>query len=174
LFLDLTALPCRPHFDRTFDGFVAGELRMSLFEQIRKQAMGYLSAQGGAGAPAGTEAGAPAAESEGGAADIFGHGGLGGLVARLNQKGLGDVVASWVGKGENLPISPEQLKHGLGQEMIDQIGAKLGLPPGQAAAFLAKYLPGAVDKMTPDGEVPESPAADEPALTEEATQETEG
>ncbi|MGO9546282.1 MAG: YidB family protein [Rhodomicrobium sp.] len=81
------------------------------------------------------------------------HGGVQGLVEQFQQKGLGPTVQSWVGNGENLPISPEQVHQALGSDTIQQLAAKLGIPPDQLAAKLSEILPQAVDKMTPDGRV---------------------
>ncbi len=82
-------------------------------------------------------------------------GGLGGLVQNFIQKGLGDVVSSWVGTGQNLPISAEQIQHVLGSDQIQQIAAQAGMSPETASASLASLLPGLVDKATPEGKIPE-------------------
>jgi uncharacterized protein YidB (DUF937 family) len=83
------------------------------------------------------------------------HGGLSGLVDKFNQAGLGEVVGSWVGKGENLPITQEQIASVLGSDALSGIAQKLGVDPNQAAGQLASMLPGLVDKLTPDGQTPE-------------------
>jgi uncharacterized protein YidB (DUF937 family) len=88
--------------------------------------------------------------------------GLGDLGKKFDTQGMKDVFASWVGKGVNLPISAEQLKHVFGAESLEALAKKLGLPADQAAAILAKVLPGTVDKMTPEGTI-EEPPADPPA-----------
>jgi len=79
------------------------------------------------------------------------HGGVKGLVAQFQQQGLGPTIQSWVGKGENLAISPAQVHQALGSDTIQQLSAKLGIPPEELAAKLSQILPQAVDKMTPDG-----------------------
>jgi uncharacterized protein YidB (DUF937 family) len=93
---------------------------------------------------------------------MFGGGnqtqGLSGLISSFQQNGLGGVVNSWVGKGENQPISPDQVEQGLGQERIQQISGKLGMDPGTVKTKLAEVLPGAVDKMTPNGKVEQEAA----------------
>jgi uncharacterized protein YidB (DUF937 family) len=83
------------------------------------------------------------------------HGGLGGLMDKFNQAGLGEVVGSWVGKGENLPITQEQIASVLGSDALSGIAQKLGVDPNQAAGQLASMLPGLVDKRTPGGQAPE-------------------
>ncbi len=79
------------------------------------------------------------------------HGGVKGLVAQVQQQGLGPTIQSWVGNGENLPITPEQIHKALGSDTVQQLAAKLGIPPDQLAAKLSEILPQAVDKMTPNG-----------------------
>lgn len=83
-------------------------------------------------------------------------GGLDGLLGLLESKGLGHVGQSWVGKGKNLPISAQQLQQVLGNEHIAAIAGKLGITPDRAAASLSKLLPQIVDRVTPDGHVPEA------------------
>lgn len=91
-------------------------------------------------------------EAGGGIADILkGQGGVGGLVEKLGTNGLGDVAASWVGKGANLNISPEQISSVIGHGPIADLAAKLGVSPEQAAETLSGLLPEAVDRLTPGG-----------------------
>lgn len=82
-------------------------------------------------------------------------GGLSGLVQSFQEKGMGDLVSSWVGKGENQPVSAEQIKDGLGSEMIQNLSAKAGISKEETSAKLAEFLPGLIDKLTPDGTIPE-------------------
>lgn len=79
------------------------------------------------------------------------HGGIQGIVAQLEQQGLGPTVRSWVGNGENLPISAEQIHQVFGSDTVQQLAAKVGLTPQELAAKLAAVLPQAIDKMTPGG-----------------------
>lgn len=88
-------------------------------------------------------------------------GGLGGLLGSMEKHGLADVGQSWVSKGSNLPISPEQLQKVLGQGQIADIAAKLGIPSDKVAGQLAKVLPDAVDRLTPDGDVPDASKVDD-------------
>jgi uncharacterized protein YidB (DUF937 family) len=83
-------------------------------------------------------------------------GGLQGLIQTFQSKGLGDLVSSWVGTGQNLPINAEQLKTGLGSDVIGQLAAKVGIPADVATSKLAELLPTLVDRLTPEGKVPES------------------
>ena len=82
------------------------------------------------------------------------QGGLGGLLEKFNQAGMGDAAKSWVGHGENAPISGDQLGQVLGGDMMGDIAAKLGLSHGDAAGQLANVLPGLIDRLTPHGQVP--------------------
>jgi len=83
-------------------------------------------------------------------------GGIDGLVNKLQQSGLGDLAASWVGTGENKSINPEELAKVLGKDQIAAVAQQAGIPESQGAAVLSQVLPAMVDKLTPDGEVPEA------------------
>lgn len=87
---------------------------------------------------------------------IGGGGGLGGLLQALDSNGLGQVGSSWVSTGSNLPISAEQLQKVLGSDQLASIAGKLGMTPDKAAHGLSKVLPGLVDRLTPDGKVPDA------------------
>ncbi len=82
-------------------------------------------------------------------------GGIAGLLQKFQQGGLGDVAASWVGTGQNLPISADQLQGVLGGDMLGQLAGKLGVAPATASSQLADVLPGLVDKLTPGGQLPQ-------------------
>ena len=83
-------------------------------------------------------------------------GGLQGLIQSFKEKGLGDIMSSWISTGQNLPINLEQLKSGVGSDIIGQIAAKVGLPPDVATSSLTQILPTLIDKLTPEGKVPEA------------------
>ena len=83
-----------------------------------------------------------------------GQGGLGGLLAKFQQAGLGDAAKSWVGHGENQPVTGEQMSSALGEGTIADLAAKMGISQGDAAGSLASMLPGLIDKLTPHGEAP--------------------
>jgi uncharacterized protein YidB (DUF937 family) len=82
-------------------------------------------------------------------------GGLGGLLRRFDQHGLGDVASSWVGTGQNQPISPEAVERAIGHDRVTQIAQQANVPPAQAPSLLAALLPVLIDRMTPQGRVPE-------------------
>ena len=81
-------------------------------------------------------------------------GGLSGLVETLTKSGLGDIVSSWVSTGKNLPVSPDQIVKGLGQQQVSQLANKAGVPMDQIGSLLAQVLPTVVDKLTPQGKIP--------------------
>ena len=106
-------------------------------------------------APAPSPAGMPQGQASQQADD---HGGLldglGGLFQKFQQNGLGGVMNSWVGTGPNQPISPSQVHQGLGPDIIDQLSQQTGRSREDIVAELSKVLPGAVDKLTPQGQLP--------------------
>jgi uncharacterized protein YidB (DUF937 family) len=65
---------------------------------------------------------------------------------------------SWVGTGQNLPISADQLQSVLHTGALEQVAAKAGIDPSQLTSMMSTLLPHVVDKLTPDGQVPESGA----------------
>lgn len=100
----------------------------------------------------------------GGAGDMVGTvmqvlngqaGGLDGVLQSLQGGGLGDAVNSWIGTGHNLPVTGEQLQSVLGSGVVQDLAAKLGISPTDAASHLSQLLPGIVDYLTPNGQVPE-------------------
>lgn len=82
-------------------------------------------------------------------------GGLAGLVDRFKTNGLGDIVNSWVSTGKNLPITPEQIQKGLGSDTIKNLASQADIAPDQIASQLSQLLPQVVDKLTPDGTIPQ-------------------
>jgi uncharacterized protein YidB (DUF937 family) len=78
-------------------------------------------------------------------------GDLNGIVAKLQQGGLGDQVASWLGNGQNLPISPEQIRAALGNHQVQQLAAQFGVPVDAALQLLSQHLPQTVDQASPNG-----------------------
>ena len=82
-------------------------------------------------------------------------GGLAGLVDQFKEKGLGDIVSSWVSTGTNLPITPEQIQQGLGSDTIAKLASQAGISPELVSSHLSQLLPKVVDKLTPDGNIPQ-------------------
>jgi uncharacterized protein YidB (DUF937 family) len=85
-------------------------------------------------------------------------GGLSGLQQMFHSQGLGGVISSWIGTGQNLPISQDQLQSVLHSEALQNVAAKAGLDPSQLTGMMSQLLPHIVDKLTPNGQVPESGA----------------
>lgn len=81
-------------------------------------------------------------------------GGLGGLVSKFEQAGMGDVIGSWIGRGENTPISGGQLQDVLGSDVVSGIAQKLGINASTLLPMLATLLPMLVDRLTPQGQAP--------------------
>jgi len=84
-------------------------------------------------------------------------GGLPGLVSAFEQGGLGGAVGSWVQPGTpNQPVSGDEVQNTLGDDQIQEVAAKLGLPPEAASAVIAQVLPGIISHLTLGGQVPSS------------------
>jgi uncharacterized protein YidB (DUF937 family) len=82
-------------------------------------------------------------------------GGISGLVDKFTQSGLGDIAKSWIGKGENQPVTPQQVEAALGADKVAELAKEAGIPADKGAEVLSQVLPTVVDKMTPDGEIPD-------------------
>jgi uncharacterized protein YidB (DUF937 family) len=86
------------------------------------------------------------------------QGGLAVLLARFEAAGLGNIAQSWVGTGPNLPITAEQLHHVLGEEQVTDLSRQSGLQARHILPMLAEHLPAVVDRMTPNGQLPDEGA----------------
>lgn len=82
-------------------------------------------------------------------------GGLQELLKKLTSGGLGEQSNSWVGTGANEPISADQIESVLPDE-VNQIAAQTGMSPHEVSAGMAEVLPGLVDKLSPEGQLPQS------------------
>ncbi|OEJ31356.1 YidB family protein [Streptomyces subrutilus] len=102
--------------------------------------LGALTGGGGAGG----------AQAPGGAANNP----LAGLLEMLTKSGLVDQAQSWVGTGQNQPVSADQIKEALPDGTLRKVAEQAGVTPDAAAAEIAQTLPTAVDKLTPNGSVP--------------------
>jgi uncharacterized protein YidB (DUF937 family) len=90
----------------------------------------------------------------GGAAGSILSGGLGDLLNQFQQKGLGDQANSWVSNGPNKPVAPGDLANALGADQIDHLSAQSGLSRDELLSGLSRYLPDAINHLTPDGRLP--------------------
>jgi uncharacterized protein YidB (DUF937 family) len=86
-------------------------------------------------------------------------GGISGLQKMFQEKGLGGIAASWIGSGQNLPISADQLQSVLHSDALQQVAQKHGIDPSQLTSLMSTLLPHVVDKLTPDGQVSDAASA---------------
>jgi uncharacterized protein YidB (DUF937 family) len=104
--------------------------------EISKAAMSFFSSGGGSG------------------------GGLDSIVGALQSGGLGDAVSSWLGSGDNKAVAPQDLQAALGDDTISQFARQAGVSGSEASALLAGILPQVVDKLSPDGQLPDKGGLD--------------
>ncbi len=116
---------------------------MGLFDTIEKEALGRLEGKN------------PLMDAVLGLINDPKVGGLPGLIETFRNKGLGDAVSSWIGTGENQPVSGEQMERALGSEKVQEIAQNVGAPKDQVSSGLASLLPKIIDRLTPNGKVPE-------------------
>jgi uncharacterized protein YidB (DUF937 family) len=82
-------------------------------------------------------------------------GGMNGLVQSFHQNGLGGLVNSWTSTGENQTATAAQIQQVLGSDRVQAFAQKLGVSPEAAGSTLAQLLPTVMDKLTPNGSIPE-------------------
>jgi len=82
-------------------------------------------------------------------------GGLNGLIQAFHTNGLGGLVNSWTSTGENQPATPDQMQQALGSDKVQAMAQSLGISPDAAKSTLAQLMPMLIDKLTPNGSVPE-------------------
>jgi len=82
-------------------------------------------------------------------------GGLQGMVQSFHDKGMGALVSSWVSSDANSPVTADQIHQVLGSDQVQALAAKAGISPDVAGHAIAQLLPGLVDKLTPNGSVPD-------------------
>ena len=97
-------------------------------------------------------------------------GGLQSLINELSQGGLGREVNSWVSTGQNLPVSGDALRKALGQGRLQQMAQQSGLSMDELVGGLSTHLPNVVDKLTPEGRLPEPGSLDEMLKSFQQTQ----
>src|SRR5215475_6940528 len=85
-------------------------------------------------------------------------GGIAGLERMFQQKGLGSIISSWIGTGQNLPISGDQLQSVMQGGALQNMASKSGMDVSQLTSLFSKLMPHAVDRMTPNGQIPDSNA----------------
>jgi uncharacterized protein YidB (DUF937 family) len=87
--------------------------------------------------------------------------GLAGLTQLFQNKGLGNAISSWIGTGQNQPVTGDQIKNVLGSEQIHLFAQKLGLSSEDISKGIASVLPQIIDHLTPHGQVPDQGALEQ-------------
>ena len=82
------------------------------------------------------------------------NGGLQGVIDQFQKQGLGGTINSWIGTGDNEPVTADQITKTLGTDKIQEMAKEAGVEPAVLAGQLAEHLPTAIDKITPDGKLP--------------------
>jgi uncharacterized protein YidB (DUF937 family) len=80
--------------------------------------------------------------------------GVDNTVRDLDERGHGDTARSWVSRGPNSPISPEQLESALGQPAMRDLMQQTGMGRQELLDMLAEHLPRVIDHLTPEGRIP--------------------
>ena len=88
-------------------------------------------------------------------------GGLRGMVESFKGQGMEDIINSWIGTGKNMPVSPGDILKGLGSDRLRGFSEKAGLPQEEISGRLASILPEIIDKLTPQGRIPDSRVMEE-------------
>jgi uncharacterized protein YidB (DUF937 family) len=123
---------------------------MGLFDSIASQAVGALTQAAATHTPSAAQPASP--DLMGAVMGLIGGvqgGGIAGLVSAFQAQGLGSIIASWMGSGEHLPVSAQQLLAVLGNEQVQAIAHKLGLPPLDASQAMASLLPSVISSLAP-------------------------
>jgi uncharacterized protein YidB (DUF937 family) len=163
------------------DGLLGGGMRRGGMSPLTMALLGLLAYKtmkgknlsdmfgANAGGQAGAGQGGPAQGGlggllQGGLGGLLGGGGIlsGGLNDLLKQfqnSGQGEKAQSWVSTGQNQPIEPSELQNALGEERIAWLMQQTGLSREELLDGLSRELPEAVDKLTPQGRLPEEPGS---------------
>jgi uncharacterized protein YidB (DUF937 family) len=79
---------------------------------------------------------------------------LGDVLDRFRNAGAGSKVDSWVSSGPNQPVEPQEVEAAIDDETLSSLSQQTGLSREELIARITRDLPEAVDKMTPNGELP--------------------
>ena len=135
--------------DQVIGGLMGGAGGGSPMGGVLSSLLGGRGQQGGMGMSGGMGSGGM------GEMGGMGGGGIGGLVSMFEGAGLGHIAQSWVGNGQNQPVSPDQLQSVLGQDRVQSMASQSGMQPQDFLSQLSQHLPNAVNGMTPEGRVPD-------------------
>ncbi len=80
---------------------------------------------------------------------------LGSIIKKFEKGGMGDLTGSWIGMGQNKPVSQDQVTQAFGEDQLKDIAGKLGMRPTEIVDILSRHLPKVVDKLSPKGKIPE-------------------
>lgn len=89
-----------------------------------------------------------------GVMDLLKGDGLSNILSGLKNSGLEEIVSSWISTGQNNAISIDQIKNALGNEKLEALAARAGIPVEQSSKLLKEMLPEIVDRLSPDGKLP--------------------
>ena len=82
------------------------------------------------------------------------NGGMGAVLDRFRQQGLGKQAQSWVSTGPNDGIDERAVEQVVGSGELQQMAQRLGVPESEVAQAFAEIMPDMVDQLTPSGELP--------------------
>ncbi|MER9076792.1 YidB family protein [Mesorhizobium sp. M0904] len=139
-------------FDNAVPG---GNVAKPLMIALGALLVGKMLSRGSSAQPEAAQSPAPVPPDTTASADGGLLGGLGGLLDKLKDAGHGNVANSWVGTGQNQPINPNDLGSALGPQIIQEIAQRTGLNQQELLQQLSAALPGLVDQLTPNGQVPQ-------------------
>lgn len=142
----------RPPQSSAFGGGGGASIMMALLPVV----LSMLSNRGGTSRAGGGGLGDLLGQVLGGGAPSGAGGGLGGLLAQMQRTGFGDQAQSWVGTGQNMPISPDAFGQIFGEGGLEQIARQANLTPQETSEGLSQLLPEVVDRVTPGGQEPDS------------------
>jgi uncharacterized protein YidB (DUF937 family) len=84
-------------------------------------------------------------------------GGLGDLLGSFRSSGQADVADSWVNPAvPTQGLRPDQVEQAIGSENLAELSQRTGLSREELIERLAKTIPEAVDRLTPNGQMPTS------------------
>ena len=85
---------------------------------------------------------------------VSSSGGLHGLTSQLASSGLEQQVQSWVGHGQNQPVSASQVQQAMDPGQLNSMAKQAGMTPEETSKHVAQALPDMVDQATPEGHMP--------------------
>jgi uncharacterized protein YidB (DUF937 family) len=96
-------------------------------------------------------------------AELFGGKGLQAILSATYSNGLGQQAKSWIGTGQNMPISSADIKKMANPAALARMAQQEDISQDELCDYVARALPQLVDQATPDGQVPKQGGKDVPA-----------